>query len=122
MSKRFAEDHYQRICTDLEYREKLKRDPKSTLSEEYGTTIRDDVNVEVIEQSDDAIIIFLPAKPADHADLESELETVTSQVVDLLFTHEGIGGFLIPDDDVKWDLRTMRKDWLNKLGLDLETL
>lgn len=120
MSKRFTEDHYQKICTDLEYREKLIKNPKLTLNEEYGTTINDEVNVEIIEQSDDAITIILPAKPDNQDDIESELETVTEQVVDLLFTHDGMGGFLIPDDNLKWELRNMRKDWMKKLGLDLE--
>lgn len=119
MSKRFTEDHYQKICTDLEYRKKLIKNPKLTLNEEYGTVIKNKVNVEVIEQSDDAITIILPAKPDNHDDIESELETVTKQVVDLLFTHDGMGGFLIPDDNLKWELRNMRKDWMKKLGLNL---
>lgn len=29
MSKRFTEDHYQKICTDLEYREKLIKNTKT---------------------------------------------------------------------------------------------
>ena len=40
MSKRFTENHYQKICTILEYREKLKKNPKLTLSEEYGSRMK----------------------------------------------------------------------------------
>ncbi|MDE4980460.1 hypothetical protein NAI42_11790, partial [Francisella tularensis subsp. holarctica] len=64
--------------------------------------------------------IILPDKPDNQDDIESELDTVTEQVVDLLFTHDGMGVFLIPDDNLKWELRNMRKDWMTKLGLDLE--
>ena len=112
----FVEDHYQKITVNLDYRQKLINNPKQTLSEEYGCIIQDQVAIEIIEQDEDTIVIMLPEKPKTNIDME--LSRVTEQVTDLLFA-DGIGGFIIPNDGLKWELRNMRKSWINKVKLNL---
>ncbi|AUR52571.1 nitrile hydratase subunit alpha [Aquella oligotrophica] len=121
MSNDFVEEHFQRITSDLEYRKNLIANPKEVLGQEYGCSIAKNTNIEIVEQDEDTIIIMLPAKPESEDDILSELELVTEQVVDLLYV-DGIGGYLVPNDDQKWELRNMRKAWIEKLGLDLMKL
>lgn len=121
MNNDFVEEHFQRITSDLEYRKDLIVNPKEVLAREYGCSIGKGINIEIVEQDEDTIVIMLPAKPESEGDVLSELELVTEQVVDLLYV-DGIGGYLVPNDGLKWELRNMRKSWIAKLGLDLMKL
>ncbi|KTD67670.1 hypothetical protein Lsan_0329 [Legionella santicrucis] len=118
MNSHFVEEHFQKIVSDLQYRQELINNPKQKLSEEYGCTINGNIEIEIVEQKDNTITIMLPTKPASPTCISLELKQVTTQVVDLLFS-DGIGGYLIPNDNLKWVLRDMRKSWMDKLGFDL---
>lgn len=114
MSSNFVDEQYFKIVSDPEYRQNLINDPKKELSQECGYSFDENTKIEIVEQSSDTIIIMLPTKPEAEVDIEPELQAVTERVVDLLFT-DGIGGYLIPHEDLKWELRNMRKAWANKL-------
>ena len=103
-------DQYQRICTDQHYRQALIEDPRAVLSQEYGCTIPADINIEIVEEQPDTITLVIPLQPAD-----DDGESPITEVVDLLFA-DGIGGFLIPKDSLKWTLRDMRTSWLAKMS------
>ena len=105
-------DQYQRICTDQHYRQALIENPRAVLSEEYGCTIPADINIEIVEEQPDTITLVIPLQPSD-----DDGETPVTGVVDLLFA-DGIGGFLIPNDSLKWALRDMRASWLAKMSAD----
>ena len=120
-NKNFAEEHYRRIIYDKDYRTRLLENPKNVLCEEFGYPVTDALKLEVIEQQEDTIVIMIPPKPVNSQNHEEDLERVTQQTLDLLFS-TGIGGFFIPDDKQKWILRNMRKTWIKKLGLNLEEL
>ncbi|MET9859051.1 hypothetical protein ABZY93_06950 [Streptomyces smyrnaeus] len=53
---------------------------------------------------------MLPARPKDDEDFKERLTGVTQHVDDVLFS-SGAGGFLIPDDRLKWILRDARSSW-----------
>jgi hypothetical protein len=103
----FVEKHYERIATDPAYRAKLLADPVAILCAEFCYTPGPDLKIEIVEQSEDTIIILVPPKPNAGEDIERELTRVTEQVFDLLFS-SGVGGYFIPDDSQKWVLREMR--------------
>jgi hypothetical protein len=114
----FVEQYYERIMTDSAYRSRLLADPVGVLCEEFGYSTGPDLRIEVIEQVEDTIVIMVPPKPESGQDMEQELDRVTEQVFDLLFS-TGIGGFFIPDDSQKWVLREMRLASQKKTGLDI---
>lgn len=103
----FVEQYYERVATDAEYRARLLADPVGTVCGEFGYSPGPDLKIEIIEQTEDTIVIVIPPKPEAGQDVEQALTRVTEQVFDLLFS-SGIGGFFIPDDAQKWVLREMR--------------
>ncbi|MBF6332224.1 hypothetical protein [Nocardia transvalensis] len=113
MANEFLAAYYNRLSNDLDYRAELLADPKTVLCAEYGYPARDDFTVEVVDERVDTIEILLPAPPENGADLEQRLVEVTQRSYDLLFS-SGVGGFLIPDDRLKWTLRDMRTTWMAK--------
>ncbi|MDX3349398.1 nitrile hydratase subunit alpha [Streptomyces anthocyanicus] len=102
--------HTLRLVNDSAYRARLIADPKAVLCEESGHHPREDFAVEVLEQRDDTVVILLPAKPEDDEDFEERLAEASQRVYDVLFS-SGVGGFLIPDDRLKWILRDIRSSW-----------
>ncbi|MFG1379159.1 hypothetical protein [Xanthobacter autotrophicus] len=121
----FVEKNYERIATDPDYRAKLIADPVGVVCEEFGYTPDPDFRIEIIEQTEDTIVIMVPPKPEAGQDLPVDLEQaltqVTERVFDLLFS-SGIGGFFIPDDKQKWVVREMRLAAQKKTGLDISQL
>jgi hypothetical protein len=103
----FVEQYYERIVSDPAYRSRLLADPVGVLCEEFGYSPGPNLRIEVIEQVEDTIVIMVPPRPEAGQDMEQELDRVTEQAFDLLFS-SGIGGFFIPDDAQKWVLREMR--------------
>ncbi|MCS0603900.1 hypothetical protein NX794_22195 [Streptomyces sp. LP11] len=102
--------HTLRLVNDSAYRERLLADPKAVLCEESGHRPREDFAIEAVEQRDDTIVILLPAKPEDGEDVAERLTEASQRVYDVLFS-SGVGGFLIPDDRLKWILRDIRSSW-----------
>ncbi|GAA2067349.1 nitrile hydratase subunit alpha [Streptomyces albiaxialis] len=105
--------HTLRLVNDSAYRERLVADPKAVLCEESGHSPSEDFAVEAPEQRDDTLVILLPAKPEDDEDFGERLTEVSQRVYDVLFS-SGVGGFLIPDDRLKWVLRDIRSSWAAK--------
>lgn len=106
-STAFVEEDYERIATDPEYRARLLADPVGVVCKLFGYTPKPGFAIEVIEQVEDTIVIVIPPRPQTDANLEQALSQVADRVLDLLFS-SGIGGFLIPDEAQKWDVREMR--------------
>ncbi|MBF6332220.1 hypothetical protein [Nocardia transvalensis] len=104
---------YRRLNADAEYRKQLIADPKATLCATSGYPPDDSFAVEVIQQLDNTMVMLLPASPQPGQDFEQRLFQTTSFVYDMLLT-SGIGGFLIPDNQLKWTLRDMRSSWFAK--------
>lgn len=117
----FVERYYERIASDPAYRARLLADPVGVLCGEFGYSPDPDLRIEVIEQVEDTIVIIVPPKPEAGQNMEQELDRVTEQVFDLLFS-SGIGGFFIPDDAQKWVLREMRLASQKKTGLDISEM
>jgi len=112
----FVEQYYERIAIDADYRARLLANPVAVVCEEFGYTPGPHLKIEIVEQSEDTIVIMVPPKPEAGLDMEKELTRVTEQVFDLLFS-SGVGGFFIPDDAQKWALREMRLAPQMKTGL-----
>lgn len=115
----FMEKYYQRIRDDKDYRKKFLENPKKCIEEEYNCKIDENTRIEVLEQKRDTVIILTPEKPdlseKDSPEaFEKALNTATEMTYDLLFSHHGAGGFLIPRESQKWILRKMRLCWLEK--------
>ncbi|MER6142489.1 hypothetical protein ABT174_21015 [Streptomyces sparsogenes] len=105
--------HTLRLVNDSAYRERLLADPKAVLCEESGHRPREDFAVEAVEQQEDTIVILLPVKPEGDEDFGERLTEVSQRVYDVLFS-SGVGGFLVPDDRLKWILRDIRSSWAAK--------
>ena len=115
----FPERDFERMINDKEYRKRLINNPKEVLTEITGYVFDEKVNVEVIEQDADTIYLLIPPKPEDPSvNQEEALEKCTQRTFDLLFT-TGIGGYIVPSDELKWVVRDMRLSWVKKLGLTL---
>ena len=118
----FAERDFEHIINDKEHRARLINNPKEVLTETTGYAFDDNVNVEVIEQDVETIYLMIPPKPEDPSvNQEEALKKCTERTFDLLFT-TGIGGYIVPSDDLKWVVRDMRRSWVKKLGLSLDDL
>ncbi|MFF9858851.1 hypothetical protein [Streptomyces tendae] len=87
------------------------------LCEESGHRPREDFAVQAVEQREDTLVILLPAEPEHGEDFEERLTEVSQRVYDVLFS-SGVGGFLIPDDRLKWVLRDIRSAWAAKAGTE----
>lgn len=111
----FVEQYYERIATDPNYRARLLADPVAVVCAQFGYTPGPDLKIEIIEQVEDTIVIMVPPKPEAGQDAARELDRVTEQAFDLLFS-SGIGGFFIPDDAQKWVVREMRLASQKKAG------
>ncbi|WP_333749107.1 hypothetical protein [Streptomyces sp. IBSBF 2394] len=109
--------HTLRLVNVSSYWETLVADPKAVLCEESGHRPREDLAVQAVEQREDTLVILLPAEPEHGEDFEERLTEVSQRVYDVLFS-SGVGGFLIPDDRLKWVLRDIRSVWAAKAGTE----
>jgi len=115
----FIGAHYRRLVNDGEYRRRMLADPKTELCKEYGYTPNAEFEVEVTEEAPDTVVLLLPPPPPEGADFEEHLAEVTQRNSDILFS-SGVGGFVIPDDRLKWILRDLRTSWMAKEGKPLQ--
>lgn len=106
---RFTEQ-YRLLVTDPDQRAALLADPKAALIEYFGAILDDDYRIEIIEQRSDTITAVIPALPEPAIDPEARLAEVSGRVYDMLHS-SGIGGYLIPDEQLTWVLRNMRALW-----------
>ena len=106
---RFSEQ-YRELITDPQARAALLADPKAALAEYFGAVLEGDYRIEIIEQRSDTITAVLPAPPEAGADPDARLAEVSGRVYDMLHS-SGIGGYLVPDEQLTWVLRDMRALW-----------
>lgn len=106
---RFTEQ-YRQLITDPEARAALLADPRAALTAYFGAVVEGDYRIEIIEQRSDTITAVVPAPPDPGADAEVRLAEVSGRVYDMLHS-SGIGGYLIPDEQLTWVLRDMRALW-----------
>jgi hypothetical protein len=106
---RFTEQ-YRELITDPQARAALLADPKAALAEYFGAVIDGDYRIEIIEQRPDTITAVIPAPPETGTDADARLADVSGRVYDMLHS-SGIGGYLIPDEQLTWVLRDMRALW-----------
>ncbi len=59
-----------KATTDIDFREKLLKDPKSTIEQQLGITLPEKLNIRVVEETSDDMILVLPYTMND-SDLES---------------------------------------------------
>ena len=118
----FPERDFEKIINNKEHRTRLINQPKKVLTETTGYVFDEKVNVEVLEQEPGTIYLLIPPKPEDPSvNQEEALKKCTQRTFDLLFT-TGIGGYIVPSDDLKWVVRDMRREWVKKLGFSLADL
>ncbi|MFN8040034.1 MAG: hypothetical protein U0Q07_12565 [Acidimicrobiales bacterium] len=106
---RFTEQ-YRQLISDPEARAALLADPKAALTAYFGAIVDGVYRIEVIEQRSDTITAVVPAPPEPGTDAAARLQQVSGRVFDLLHS-AGIGGYLIPDEQLTWVLRDMRTLW-----------
>lgn len=106
---RFTEQ-YRQLVTDPRIRAALLADPKAALADYFGAVLEGDYRIEIIEQRPDTITAVLPAPPEPGTDPDARLTEVSGRVYDMLHS-SGIGGYLIPDEQLTWVLRDMRARW-----------
>ena len=106
---RFTEQ-YRQLITDPQSRAALLADPKAALTEYFGAVVEGPYRIEIIEQRSDTITAVIPAPPEPGTDRAARLEEVSGRVYDMLHS-SGIGGYLIPDEQLTWVLRDMRALW-----------
>lgn len=106
---RFTEQ-YRHLIEDPARRAALLADPKRALTDEFGAVVDGDYRIEIIEQRSDTITAVLPAPPVPGTDPGVRLAEVSGRVFDLLHS-SGVGGYLIPDEQLTWVLRDMRALW-----------
>ena len=109
---RFTEQ-YRRLIEDPATRAALLADPKAALTDELGAVVDGDYRIEIIEQRSDTITAVLPAPPESGTDPEERLAEVSGRVFDLLHS-SGVGGYLVPDEQLTWVLRDMRALWAER--------
>ena len=106
---RFTEQ-YRQLITNPEARAALLEDPKAALTAYFGAVVEGDYRIEIIEQRSDTITAVIPALPDPGTDPEVRLAEVSGRVYDVLHS-SGIGGYLIPVEQLTWVLRDMRALW-----------
>ena len=106
---RFTEQ-YRQLISDPEVRAALLADPKAALTAYFGAIVDGDYGIEVIEQRSDTITAVVPAPPDPGTDAATRLQQVSGRIFDLLH-RAGVGGYLIPDEQLTWVLRDMRSLW-----------
>ncbi|MFN8025018.1 MAG: hypothetical protein U0W40_01280 [Acidimicrobiia bacterium] len=106
---RFTEQYHD-LITDPQVRAALLADPKAALAAYFGAVVEGDYRIEIIEQRPDTITAVLPAPPEPGTDSAARLAEVSGRVYDMLHS-SGIGGYLIPDEQLTWVLRDMRALW-----------
>ena len=106
---RFAEQ-YRQLITDPKSRAALIADPKAALAEYFGAVIDGEYRIEIIEQRSDTITAAIPAAPEPGTSSAARLSEVSGRVYDMLHS-SGIGGYLIPSEQLTWLLRDMRALW-----------
>jgi hypothetical protein len=106
---RFTEQ-YRRLIGDPASRAALLADPKAALTEYFGAVVDGDYRIEIIEQRSDTITAVVPAPPETGTDPDARLAEVSGRVFDLLHS-SGVGGYLVPDEQLTWVLRNMRALW-----------
>ena len=106
---RFTEQ-YRQLISDPEARAALLADPKAALTAYFGAIVDGVYRIEIIEQRSDTITAVVPAPPEPGTDAADRLRQVSGRVFDLLHSG-GVGGYLIPDEQLTWVLRDMRSLW-----------
>lgn len=104
-------DHYRLITSDSAARKRLLTDPKTELHRYFGYLPTGDYRIEAIDQRHDTITALLPSPPHRTEMIDEALIDARGRIYDILFT-TGVGGYLIPDDSLKWILRDMRSAWI----------
>ncbi|MCF2574479.1 hypothetical protein [Brevibacterium sp. UCMA 11754] len=104
-------DHYRLLSSDSAAREQLINEPKAELDRYFGYMPAGDYRIEVIDQRHDTITALMPSPPPRKEMIDDALDEARGRIYDILFT-TGVGGYLIPDDDLKWVLRDMRSAWI----------
>lgn len=81
MTRREIEDYIVELATiDDDFRDRLLNDPLAALRS-AGLPLRDGLSVRVVEQTESAYTIVLPAKPKKRSDLsEEELDKISGGV------------------------------------------
>jgi len=82
MTRREIEDYIVELATiDDDFRTELLRDPVAALRA-AGLPLRDGLSIRVLEQSESAYTILLPAKPKASSDIsEDELDQISGGVM-----------------------------------------
>jgi hypothetical protein len=101
--------HYREIRRDPDLRRRFIDDPVSGLREHFGLLPEGDYRVEVVAEEPDTITIMLPA-PIEEDTSDAAIDAASRRIYDILFT-DGVGGYLIPDENLTWVLRDMRSLW-----------
>ncbi|HXY93892.1 MAG TPA: hypothetical protein VEP49_15530, partial [Acidimicrobiia bacterium] len=69
----------------------------------FGAVIDGEYRIEIIEQRSDTITAVIPAAPEPGTSSAARLSEVSGRVYDMLHS-SGIGGYLIPSEQLTWVL------------------
>lgn len=119
MAEDFVESYYTRVRTDPEYRARLIENPTDTLCELHGVerSSLGDTRFEIVEQDPNTVTILVPAAPDGYSPGDRAMvREIAHRTVDLMYS-QGIPGFLIPTEELRWTLLEMRASWLAKEGV-----
>jgi hypothetical protein len=61
---------------DPEYRKRLKADPKSVIQGEFGVTLPESLEIEVVEETAQKLYVVIPPRPAEGELIDEQLEAV----------------------------------------------
>jgi hypothetical protein len=75
-AQRQLQDLLNRATTDMDFRTRLLADPKGTVAAEVGAQIPENINVRVLEDSQDTVHLVLPPPRANRPLTDAELESV----------------------------------------------
>lgn len=107
-------NHYRGLQLDKVARQRLIDNPKEKMAEDFGIdSIPEEVKIEVIPQEHDTITILLPSPLKDNTSDEA-IDAASRRIYDILFTEDGLGGFLTPDDSLTWALRDLRASFFKQ--------
>ncbi|MEK3882321.1 NHLP leader peptide family RiPP precursor [Paenibacillus sp. PL2-23] len=66
--QQLREQIIEKAWTDSEFKAKLLADPKGAIEEAFGVKVPDEINLKVLEETNDTFYLVLPQKPADGTD------------------------------------------------------
>lgn len=71
-----------------EYYDELMKDPRNLMARQLGTSIPENVNIKVLEETADTYYVVLPYAPKEGAELsDADLEKVAGGMLDKNCTH-----------------------------------